>query len=122
MTKYHGDPRFYKELEKLSEIHSKKNHDYAGEDPLSNFKESEKMGIPAWKGVLVRMTDKMSRLQTFAKKGKLEVSDENVEDTLRDMAIYAILGLLLYRDDEKDDIVFMDDAYDPSKFTVRDAP
>ena len=98
MKKYHGDPRFYKILKELAEIHSKKNHDYAGDYPLSNFKLSEKMGIPAWKGCLVRMTDKISRLWSFAKKGKFEVSDESVIDTLKDNAVYSILCILLYKD------------------------
>lgn len=101
MKKYHGDKRFYKILKELAEIHSCKNYDYAGDDSLSNFKLSEKMGIPAWKGVLVRMSDKISRLWSFAQKEKFEVADESVIDTLKDLSIYAILCILLYEDRKK---------------------
>ena len=99
--KYYGDPRFYQILDELAELHSCKNHDYAGEDPLSNFRLAERMGIPAWKGCLVRMSDKISRLWSFAKKGKLEVKDESVIDTAKDLAVYSILMILLYLEDKK---------------------
>jgi len=95
--KFYGDPEFYKLLDKIAELHSAKNHDYAGDDPLSNFMLSEKMGIPAWKGVLVRISDKVSRLWSFAKKGEYKVQDEKVEDTLMDLAVYAIITILLFK-------------------------
>lgn len=95
---FNGDPRFYDLLNKMAEIHSRKNHDYAQEDPLSNFRISEKMGIPAWKGALIRLSDKVSRLWTFAKKESLEVSDETFTDTLMDLAVYALITILLYED------------------------
>jgi len=104
--KFHGHPDFYKILDELKELHSKKNQDYAGNDPLSNLKETEDMGIPAWKGVAIRLSDKYSRLKTFVKKEQYEVKDESVEDVFRDMAVYAILGLILYRESKKDDIPF----------------
>ena len=98
-NKYHGHPDFYKLLDEIREIHSNKNHDYSGEgDPFRNFKLSEDMGIPAWKGVLVRLSDKFSRLCSFARKEELKVKDENIEDTLKDMAIYALICILLYRE------------------------
>jgi hypothetical protein len=59
------------------------------------------MGIPAWKGCLVRMSDKISRLWSFAKQEKLEVKDENVMDTAIDLAVYSILFVLLYEDSQK---------------------
>lgn len=98
MNKEYGDPRFYALLDELAELHSKKNHDYAGEDPLSNFKISEKFGIPAWKGALVRLSDKVSRVWEFAKKEKFEVSDETFKDTLMDLAVYALITIILYED------------------------
>jgi hypothetical protein len=55
-------------------------------------------GIEPWKGVVVRLGDKYSRLCNFAKKGKFEVKDESVEDTLKDLAVYGILALILYRE------------------------
>ena len=103
---YYGHPDFYALIEELKDIHSRKNHDYAGDDPLSNFRMSEKMGVPAWKGILIRLSDKFSRLCSFAKKEEYKVKDENIEDTLKDMAIYSILCILLYRErDHSEDIM-----------------
>ena len=93
----HGIPGFYELLNTMADIHSAKNHDYAGEDPLSNFTTCEKLGILAWKGCLVRMTDKYCRLANFAKSNEMHVSDENFEDTLVDLANYSIICVLLYR-------------------------
>jgi len=100
--KYFGHPEFYKVLEQMKETHSNKNHDYAGtEDCLANLKECEGMGIEPWVGVALRIGDKWSRLKSFVRQGSLKVQDEKIEDTLIDMANYAVLCLILYR--EKDE-------------------
>jgi len=88
---------FNKILEEMKELHNRKNADYADNDPLSNLKLSQMAGIEPWRGVVVRLGDKYSRLCNFARKGKFEVKDENVEDTLMDNAIYSILCLILYK-------------------------
>ena len=99
VKKYYGHKDFYELLDRMKEIHSNKNHDYSGEgDPFRNFKMSENMGIPAWKGCLIRMGDKYSRLCSFAKKEEYKVKDENIEDTLLDLAIYSVIGIILYRE------------------------
>jgi hypothetical protein len=76
-------------------IMRRKNHDYAGsrgDEPFANFTRSEAMGIcTTEQGFLVRFTDKLSRLSTFASAGKLLVADEGVEDTCLDIINYAIL-------------------------------
>lgn len=75
-----------------------KNHDYAGgkhtHEPFANFTRVESMGITTTeKGLLVRMTDKMSRLSTFCQEGKFLVKDESLRDTILDTINY---GILLY--------------------------
>jgi hypothetical protein len=96
---YRGHPKFYDVLNELAVLHDRKNHDYAGEnDPLRNLRQCEDMGIPSWKGVAVRMTDKMDRIKSFAKKEAFEVNDEGLSDTLMDMAVYSILALILYEE------------------------
>ena len=92
-----GHPRFYQLLEEMRRVHDAKNHDYAGNraDPLANFRECEKLGLPAWKGVVVRMTDKLARLASFAKQGELKVKSEGICDTLLDLANYALLCRIL---------------------------
>jgi hypothetical protein len=95
-------PMFKEIVKELQDIHDKKNSDYAVDNPLGNLQMCELGGIPSWKGVIVRLTDKMSRLLTFCKKEKYAVTDESVEDTLKDMAVYSILCLILYRTRDKD--------------------
>jgi len=72
----------------------RKNADYAGAttDPFGNFRHVEDLGIATTaQGFLTRMTDKLCRVATFAKKGALQVTDETVEDTLLDLANYSLL-------------------------------
>jgi len=101
---YSGHPMFYELLTKMAEIHSSKNKDYATghhKDPLANFKLSKQMGIPAWKGALVRITDKISRLWSFAKKEDYAIKSESFEDTLIDLANYSLLCLILYKESKQ---------------------
>ena len=101
--KYHGHPKFYELLNKMRDIHSAKNHDYAKEgDPLSNLRLTETLGwLEGWKSIIVRLGDKYSRLLNFAKKGRLEVKDESFIDTCVDMANYALLCAILFEEAKK---------------------
>jgi hypothetical protein len=76
-------------------IHASKDHDYAGEVPFANFRRAEMIGIPAWKGALVRMSDKWSRIENLALKDDAQVKDESFDDTLIDIANYAIIVYIL---------------------------
>lgn len=103
MTKYSNEEfldDFDRTIKKMSDICKSKNADYAGNevinDPFANFKMVESLGITdTERGLLTRMTDKMARITTFVQKGVLNVKDESVEDTLVDLANYAII-LKLY--------------------------
>jgi len=78
----------------LVEITERKNHDYAGasNDPFTNFLLVERSQIvSAEKGILVRMMDKISRVNNFIDQGVLKVRDESIEDTLKDLANYSAL-------------------------------
>ncbi len=88
--------RFHQIVTEMMQLHDRKNRDYAGGDYLSNFLMCEKMGIPAWKGSLIRLSDKMSRLMNIARTDQIAVSDETVTDTLTDLAVYAIITRILY--------------------------
>lgn len=81
----------------------KKNADYTGgaSDALANFKVVENYHIPATQGLLTRMSDKMMRIGTFCSGQELQVSDEGVQDTLMDLANYAMLLSALIRDSER---------------------
>lgn len=99
--KYRGHPHFYEMLETMAEIHARKNADYATEEePLSNLKMCERLGITeAEKGIMVRMTDKFSRLvELVAKKKEAQVYSEKVEDTCIDLAVYSLLLAIILKE------------------------
>jgi hypothetical protein len=75
------------------EISKKKNADYTGKalDPFANFQSVEVLGISTEAGFLTRMMDKMKRIASFVENGELQVKDESVTDTLRDLANYSCL-------------------------------
>ena len=77
------------------ELMDKKNRDYAGRggtEPFANFTRVESMGICSTElGMLVRITDKLSRLSSFAESGKLAVENESFEDTIIDVINYMVL-------------------------------
>ena len=72
-----------------------KNHDYAGSDgsnPWRNFESTELLGIASTEiGLLIRMTDKLNRMVTFVKDGKLQCENEGAMDALIDMINYRVL-------------------------------
>lgn len=99
-VKTFGHPRFHQLLEEIGELHNRKNADYAGgHDPLANLRGSERLGIEAWKGVLVRLGDKFDRINNLAlRNGVAEVKDESIIDTLMDNAVYSLLCIILYEE------------------------
>jgi hypothetical protein len=88
-------------LDTLRQLHISKSAGYGcpdGTDPLLNIRRgAEFVGIPAWQGAMVRLSDKVTRLSVFNKTGNLP--HESVEDTLLDLASYSLLALLLYREE-----------------------
>lgn len=88
------NPAFHALLDEIRALHDSKSHDYTPEaDPLANLRRCEAFGIPAWQGVLIRLTDKWSRLEQLA-NGKTP-KHESMRDTLIDNAVYSLLAILL---------------------------
>ncbi|KKL13159.1 hypothetical protein LCGC14_2528550 [marine sediment metagenome] len=73
--------------------------DHVQGDPFANVRGSEEWGVEPWVGALIRATDKIRRLQKFARVGKL--ANEAVEDSFRDLAVYAIIALVLYEEPQE---------------------
>lgn len=91
--------RFHEIIGELSELHDRKQADYGrGDDPFANVRSSEEWGLPGWVGAMIRAQDKIRRLQSLLLKGKLE--NESAEDSLRDLAVYAIIALVLFEEKE----------------------
>jgi hypothetical protein len=91
--------RFFDLCDGLKAMHSRKAADYGnGKDPLGNFEQARDWGITPFLGVMVRIGDKIARLQSFVKKGALK--NESVHDTLRDLAAYALLADIIITREE----------------------
>lgn len=92
---------FFDLCDALKDMHRRKSRDYgcpSGEDPLANIRNGAKfVGIPSWKGAMVRLSDKVTRLASYNATGRLE--NESLEDNLFDLASYSLLALLLHREE-----------------------
>ncbi len=89
--------RFHAILTELGLLHDKKQMDYGrASDPFANVRATEAFGIPAWVGAAMRANDKMIRIQKFAQDKVL--ANESLEDSLRDLAVYAVISLVLFEE------------------------
>ena len=79
----------------LAEILQEKNHAYGD----SFTKSVDEDGLLVLK---IRLGDKFNRVSSLIKKGELKENDESLEDTLLDMAGYAILELKYLKEHEND--------------------
>lgn len=90
--------RFHELLSEAGELHDDKQADYGlDSDPFANVRASSAWGMPAWVGAMVRATDKVRRLQTYARKGELR--NESVIDAFMDLAVYALIARILYEEE-----------------------
>jgi len=94
---YSTDQKFDSLLREIAALHDKKAQDYGSyDDPLANVRASLGFGIPPWLGAVLRLNDKVVRIQSFARKGIL--ANESLEDSILDIAVYALIALQLYRE------------------------
>lgn len=88
-------------LNTLHNLYVDKNHDY-GNSVHDTYK---KYGLVSF---LVRMEDKLNRVRTLSrssvKESDVRVQDEKIEDTLLDLANYAILAVMELRLNTKSNI------------------
>ena len=96
--------QFLKEFKNITEnmytVVEQKNHDYNASDdnPFTNFTMVEVAGVASTEqGFYTRMTDKLMRFASFIRTGTLKVADEKIEDTLLDLANYAVLCVCYLR-------------------------
>ena len=89
-------------LDELKMLHDAKNHDYAtAENPYKNLEKVLSIGIEPWRGIVIRLMDKFSRLEEYCVKGELAIKSEGIEDTFKDIANYSILAMILFRKEQK---------------------
>jgi hypothetical protein len=88
--------RFLDLLDEMRRLHESKSADYGSEtDPLANIRQgAEFVGIEPWRGCMVRIADKVQRLKTYCRTGRLV--HEGVRDTLLDCSAYCLLAIVLF--------------------------
>lgn len=78
----------------------KKNPDYAkGDNPFSNFEFSNVVGVDVPHAILVRVCDKLARIENLLNK-EPKVVEEKLEDTLLDCCNYLAI-LKAYLEDRR---------------------
>src|SRR5271166_4599289 len=96
-----GNAEFLKILDEMRELHERKSAEYGqSEDAFTNVRSSKAFGVPPWVGVMIRAHDKMIRVQSFLQNGSLK--NESLEDSLMDLAAYAVIALALRREEVAD--------------------
>lgn len=78
--------RFDSIVRKMSSTYRAKNHDYG--DSYSNIRKKYPISI------LIRLSDKLSRLETLMTGEKAMVKGESIDDTLLDLATYSVMELV----------------------------
>lgn len=79
--------RVEKVADELADLLRRKNEAYGD----SFHQQWQKYGLVS---ALIRMDDKMARLQNLSKSGEWEANGESIRDTLMDLAGYALLSVM----------------------------
>ncbi len=83
-------------FERATEIMREKSCDYAQlDDPYANFRGAEFLGVNLKRGILVRVMDKISRINNLIDRGA-EV-EESVEDNCLDLMNYINIVLMKFQ-------------------------
>lgn len=95
-----GTDKFIEALDEIKALHLRKTLDYGqDDDALSNIRSSsDVINVSPWAGCILRISDKMHRLKSFFRRGRVEF--DGVEDTLLDIAAYAVIALVLHREEK----------------------
>jgi hypothetical protein len=90
---------YHKLLKEIGDVHDRKGKDYGTDaDQYANIRASQEFGVKPWVGAMIRLNDKIARIKTFVTKGELQ--NESVEDSIQDIAVYALNALMLYREEK----------------------
>lgn len=100
VKRHPSSERVHQILAELGALHDAKQSDYGTDsDPFANVRASQLFGVPPWQGALIRLNDKVVRLQTYCRTGKLK--NEGVVDSLNDIAVYAIIARVLFEEADR---------------------
>jgi len=75
-----------------------------GEEIVVIFKPEgvARIGIEPWRGIVIRLMDKLERVEQFCRSGELAIKSEGMEDTFKDIAVYSTLAMILFRKQQDD--------------------
>lgn len=107
-----GHPRFHELLKQIGDLHNRKNKDYAEgmkEGPLGNFKRVSaimknypEMDWDSPLGVsIIYSLKQLDAALTLRSTKKQSVTGEPIAARLTDIAIYALLGIILEEEEPK---------------------
>lgn len=84
-------------LDRMRDLHIRKNTGYSGhsDDTWYNFRACERWGGDSLEGVMHRMTDKWSRLESLTMNEGNDQVGEPMCDTLMDLAAYSLIMICL---------------------------
>lgn len=97
-----ANKRFLELLEEMKSVHVAKSAGYAGKDnpdAFANFRLSSAFGVSAFKGCLVRLSDKFTRVGNLVRDPSNDMIGESVKDNLLDLASYALIAYVLYEEE-----------------------
>jgi hypothetical protein len=96
-TRHPASQRFHDILAELATLHDRKQADYGREgDPFANVRGSADFGVAPWVGAMIRLNDKVRRIQKAAAGGTL--ANESVIDSFNDIAVYVVIARVLYEE------------------------
>lgn len=87
--------KYFREMTtKMDDVYAAKNHDYG--DSFSKLRQRYPISI------LIRLADKLNRLETLMLGADAKVKEESIDDTLLDLANYAVMELVERKMDKHD--------------------
>ncbi|MCB7128016.1 MAG: hypothetical protein J3T61_00555 [Candidatus Brocadiales bacterium] len=94
-----GHPKFYQEVLNCCKLYGIRSRGYSNQaDPNHNFRAAAKFGVEPWRGVVVRLNDKVSRIGTLSGKAPLYAAErEAIIEELQDIVNYGLIAITLMR-------------------------
>lgn len=125
-----GHPRFYQIIESLSDLHNRKNTDYAkgmNEGPLGNFHRTAtiqalypNMDWATPFGVaMAYMLKQLDAAMVLKSTKRDSVTGEPITDRMKDVAVYAILLMILDEESREANIPVADQSIYPGIVSLR---
>lgn len=88
-------------LDKMANLHKRKSAGYSTlNDPWANFRRSLNMNIPPSVGAVIRLEDKIARIENLIQFPEHDLVNESITDTLMDAAAYCLITICLLKEED----------------------